>query len=88
MVDILVHSPESNCRPRTIRDCLLQGESRQPQGGSFLPPEGRSVSLRRMAIVNKRNAVVGFMVLKVGKIVARRKATKLKRKLPSRRKQQ
>jgi len=41
-----------------------------------------------MAIVNKRNAVVGFMVLKVGKIVARRKATKLKRKLPSRRKQQ
>jgi len=41
-----------------------------------------------MAIVNKRNAVVGFMVLKVGKIVARRKAKKLKQKLPSRRKQQ
>jgi len=41
-----------------------------------------------MAIVNKRNAVVGFMVLKVGKIVARRKAKKLKQKLPARRKQQ
>jgi hypothetical protein len=41
-----------------------------------------------MTIVNKRNAVVGFIVLKVGKIVARKKAKKLKQKLPSRRKQQ
>jgi len=37
-----------------------------------------------MAIVTKRNAVVGFVVLKVGKIVARKKAKKLKQKLPSR----
>ena len=35
-----------------------------------------------MAIVNKRNAFVGFLVLKVGKIVARKKAKKLTRKLP------
>jgi hypothetical protein len=38
-------------------------------------------------IVNKRNAIVGFLVLKVGKIVARKKAKKLKAKLPSRTKQ-
>jgi hypothetical protein len=37
-----------------------------------------------MTIVNKRNAVVGFLTLKVGKIVARKKAKKLKQKLPSR----
>ena len=37
-----------------------------------------------MKIVNKRNAIVGFLVLKAGKIVARRKAKKLKQKLPSR----
>jgi hypothetical protein len=35
-----------------------------------------------MTIVNKRNAVVGFLTLKVGKIVARKKAKKLKQKLP------
>jgi len=45
-----------------------------------------SVSLRRMTIVNRRNAVVGFLVLKVGKVVARKKAKKLAQKLPSRRK--
>src|SRR5436305_14600704 len=28
----------------------------------------------RMSIVNRRNAVVGFLTLKVGKLVARRKA--------------
>jgi hypothetical protein len=39
-----------------------------------------------MSIVNRRNAVVGFLALKVGKIVARKKAKKLKQKLPSRRK--
>jgi hypothetical protein len=37
-----------------------------------------------MTIVNRRNAVVGFLVLKVGKIVARKKAKKLTAKLPSR----
>jgi pyrimidine deaminase RibD-like protein len=37
-----------------------------------------------MKIVSKRNALVGFVVLKVGKIVARKKAKKLKQKLPSR----
>ncbi len=35
-----------------------------------------------MAIVNKRNAVVGFIVLKAGKIIARKKAKKLSQKLP------
>jgi hypothetical protein len=35
-------------------------------------------------IVNKRNAIVGFLALKVGKMVARKKAKKLKQKLPSR----
>ena len=40
-----------------------------------------------MTIVNRRNAVVGFLTLKVGKIVARKKAKKLKQKLPSRNKQ-
>jgi hypothetical protein len=37
-------------------------------------------------IVNKRNALVGFLVLKVGKVIARKKAKKLKEKLPSRNK--
>jgi hypothetical protein len=41
-----------------------------------------------MTIVNRRNAVVGWLTLKAGKIVARKKAKKLKQKLPSRRKQQ
>lgn len=35
-----------------------------------------------MAIVTKRNAVVGWLALKVGKIVARKQAKKLKQKLP------
>jgi hypothetical protein len=30
-----------------------------------------------MGIVNKRNAVVGWLVLKVGKVIARRKAKQL-----------
>jgi hypothetical protein len=34
-----------------------------------------------MTIVNKRNAVVGFVAIKVGKIVARRKAKKVGGKL-------
>ena len=38
-------------------------------------------------IVNKRNAIIGFLVLKVGKRLARKKAAKLKEKLPSRNKQ-
>ena len=37
-----------------------------------------------MAIVNKRNAIVGFLTLKVARIVARKKAKKLAQKLPSR----
>jgi len=41
-----------------------------------------------MTIVNRRNAIVGWLTLKVGKIVARKQAAKLKQKLPSRRKQQ
>ena len=35
-----------------------------------------------MSIVNRRNAVVGFVALKVGKFVARKQAKKLGRKLP------
>jgi hypothetical protein len=30
-----------------------------------------------MSIVNRRNAVIGFLTLKVGKLVARRKAKKM-----------
>ena len=37
-----------------------------------------------MTIVNKRNAVVGWITLKLGKRVARKKANQLKQKLPSR----
>ena len=37
-----------------------------------------------MAIVNKRNAVIGWITLKVGKKVARKQAKKLTRKLPFR----
>jgi hypothetical protein len=33
-----------------------------------------------MAIVNRRNAVVGWLVLKAGKVVARRKARQAGRK--------
>jgi hypothetical protein len=35
-----------------------------------------------MSIVNRRNAVVGWLALKVGKTVARKQAKKLTRKLP------
>jgi hypothetical protein len=34
-----------------------------------------------MGIVNRRNAVVGWLVLKVGKVVARRKAQQTKSRL-------
>ena len=37
-----------------------------------------------MSIVNKRNAVVGFVTLKVAKRKARKKARKLSSKLPAR----
>jgi hypothetical protein len=36
-----------------------------------------------MGIVNRRNAVVGWLVLKVGKAVARRKAKRVGGKLAS-----
>jgi hypothetical protein len=39
-----------------------------------------------MTIVNRRNALVGFATLKVGKMVARRKAKKVRGKLTGRRK--
>ncbi len=35
-----------------------------------------------MSIVNKRNAVVGWLTLKVGKKVARKQVKKLSRKVP------
>ena len=35
-----------------------------------------------MTIVNRRNAVVGFLTIKAGKIVARRKAKQVGDKLP------
>ena len=37
-----------------------------------------------MAIINKRNAIVGFITLKVARKIARKKAQKLTAKLPSR----
>ena len=39
-----------------------------------------------MTIVNRRNAIVGFLTLKVGKLVARRKAKKMGSQLKLRRK--
>jgi hypothetical protein len=39
-----------------------------------------------MSIVNRRNAVVGFLTLKVGKMVARKKAKQVKGRLANRRK--
>ena len=36
-----------------------------------------------MSIVNRRNAIVGFLTLKVGKVVARRKAKAVGGKLAS-----
>jgi hypothetical protein len=36
-----------------------------------------------MSIVNRRNAVIGFLTLKVGKVVARRKAKRVGGKLAS-----
>lgn len=38
-----------------------------------------------MTIVNRRNAVVGWATLKIGKAVARRKAKQVGSKLPFRR---
>lgn len=35
-----------------------------------------------MAIVNRRNAIVGWLALKIGKVLARKQAKKLSRKLP------
>jgi hypothetical protein len=35
-----------------------------------------------MGIVNKRNAVVGWLTLKIGKRVARKQAKKMSSKLP------
>jgi len=39
-----------------------------------------------MAIVTKRNAIVGFVTLKLARIVVRKRAKKLAQKLPARRK--
>src|SRR6185437_12160871 len=39
-----------------------------------------------MSIVNRRNAVVGFLTLKVGKMVARRKAKQVKGRFANRKK--
>jgi hypothetical protein len=39
-----------------------------------------------MSIVNRRNAVVGFLALKIGKVIARRKAKQVSGKLPFARK--
>jgi hypothetical protein len=50
------------------------------------PVSRRFVSLRRMAIVTKRNAVVGWITLRYGKkvvrIVVREEARQIKQKLP------
>lgn len=39
-----------------------------------------------MSIVNRRNAVIGFLTLKVGKMVARKKAKQVKGRFASRNK--
>jgi hypothetical protein len=39
-----------------------------------------------MSIVNRRNAIVGFLTLKVGKLVARRKAKQVKGRFAGRNK--
>jgi hypothetical protein len=39
-----------------------------------------------MTIVNRRNAVVGFVTLKVGKMLARKKAKQVRGRLADRRK--
>jgi hypothetical protein len=39
-----------------------------------------------MTIVNRRNAVVGFLTLKVGKLVARRKAKQVRGRFANRKK--
>jgi hypothetical protein len=39
-----------------------------------------------MSIVNRRNAVIGFLTLKVGKMVARKKAKQVKGRFADRRK--
>jgi len=78
-LDILVHSPESAAARGRFGTAFFRGRAANRRAAH---PCLRSVSLRRMAIVNKRNAFVGFLVLKVGKIVARKKAKKLTRKLP------
>ena len=39
-----------------------------------------------MSIVNRRNAVVGFLTLKVGKLVARRKAKQVRGRFMNRNK--
>jgi len=41
-----------------------------------------------MGIVNRRNALVGWATLKVGKVVARRKAKRLRGALPWKRRGQ
>lgn len=81
-VDILVHSPGSGCRPRTIRGLLRERAANRRAALSCL----RFVSLRLMAIVTKRNAIVGFVTLKLARIVVRKRAKKLAQKLPARRK--
>jgi hypothetical protein len=39
-----------------------------------------------MSIVNRRNAVIGFLTLKVGKLVARKKAKKVTGRFANRKK--
>jgi hypothetical protein len=87
VVDIVVHSPGSGRRPLTIRDAFFRERAANRSAAlSCL----RSVSLRRMAIVTKRNAVVGWITLKYGKrvaiIVVRDQKRQLMRKLPFRHK--
>jgi hypothetical protein len=72
----------------TVR--LARTEAVDRRGFSSVPTLSRSGSLDGMAIVTKRNAVVGWFTLKygkrVGKIVARDQARQLKKKMPFRRK--
>ena len=87
--------PRAGLRAGTLRaDILVPVSSRVAARGrpgtafpEELPPAGRLFpapfdSLVSVAIVNRRNAIVGWLALKIGKVLARKQAKKLSRKLP------
>ena len=83
--------PRPQSRVKAARDVFLGRAARRRAALSLslAPVEAASASLGptrqegRMSIVNRRNAVVGWLVLKTGKVVARRKAKRVGSKLAS-----